>query len=68
MRLSNPEECPKCRGEGKVIETGKRKAKARVRRRECKDCLTRWNTFEITEADLKTLQTLYTEPRHGSHR
>ena len=44
-RLRDPEHCPKCGKDSRVINT-RAGTMARKRRRECLTCAHRWNTFE----------------------
>lgn len=45
VRLRDPEHCPKCGRDSRVINT-RPALMARKRRRECLVCAHRWNTFE----------------------
>lgn len=45
VRLRDPESCPKCGGDSRVVYTD-RHPQSRKRRRECLGCRYRWNTFE----------------------
>lgn len=48
MRPLDPELCPACHGDSKVVDSRRDLFRhARRRRRECLSCEYRWNTWEV---------------------
>lgn len=46
--------CSKCNGRSRVVDTGKKTAMSVYRRRQCKNCLHRWTTYEMHSTSITT--------------
>jgi transcriptional regulator NrdR family protein len=54
--------CPQCKGSTTVIDS-REQTTGTTRRRKCKDCGTRFETRELTEADHQSLVDIRTDLR-----
>jgi transcriptional regulator NrdR family protein len=60
VRLRDPEHCPKCHQDSRVVNT-RPAPMSRKRRRECLACAYRWNTYEsLIDPDAIRLKSVRT--------
>jgi len=64
VKLPDPRTCRKCGSQGRVVNSRTDPRGYRWRRRECKPCNWRWNTYETTidPRDVNKDQPIVVEP------